>query len=424
MKKSIFTVLSCLCLLSNVSAQESTDKSIIDRLEKLEQENKTQSEAVKKLQKLKVSGYIQTQLQHGEKDASLKVGAGNGDKEKSFNRIGIRRGRIKFAYDEKLVSGVFQLDVTEKGVSFKDAYLNIKDPWIGSTALKAGIFDRPFGYEISYSSSRRESPERSMIFQTLFPDERDLGGMLTLQAPKTSPLNFLKLEAGLFAGNGIKQETDNRKDFIGHLSANKAVSRNFKIGAGISYYNGGVYQGTENVYKMKGSGFELNNNASNKGEFAKREYIGFDAQLSLTSPLGLTQLRGEYLFGTQPGTESSSKSPNASSLPTNDTYIRNFGGGYAMLVQDLGTLPVSAVVKYDWYDPNTKASGNEIGLNHTAKGDISYNTLGLGVLWQANSNIRLQAYYELVTNEKTENLSGFSDNRKDNVLTMRLQYKF
>ena len=424
MKKSIFTVVSCLCLLSNVFAQEPTDKVVMDRLEKLEQENKIQSEVVKSLQKLKVSGYVQTQFQYGEEDASLKVGSANEDKENPFNRIGIRRGRIKFAYDEKLISGVFQLDITEKGVSFKDAFLSIKDPWIGSTSLKTGVFDRPFGYEISYSSSRRESPERSMVFQTLFPDERDLGGMLTLQAPKTSPLNFLRLEAGLFAGNGIKQETDNRKDFIGHLSADKTVSRNIKIGGGVSYYNGGVYQGTENVYEMKGSGFELNSNASNTGKFAKREYIGFDAQLSLTSPLGLTQLRGEYLFGTQPGTESNSKSPNASSLPTNDTYIRNFGGGYAMLVQDLGTSPVSAVVKYDWYDPNTKVSDNEIGLKHTGKGDIAYNTLGLGVLWQANSNICLQAYYELVTNEKTENLSGYSDNLKDNVFTMRLQYKF
>jgi phosphate-selective porin len=410
MKKSIFTVLSCLCLLSNVSAQEPTDKVM--------------SEAVKKLQKLKISGYVQTQFQYGEKDASLKVGSGNEDKENSFNRIGIRRGRIKFACDEQLVSGVFQLDITEKGVGFKDAYLSIKDPWIGSIALKAGIFDRPFGYEISYSSSRRESPERSMVFQTLFPDERDLGGMLTLQAPETSPLNFLKLEAGLFAGNGIRQETDNRKDFIGHLSADKTVSRHLKIGAGVSYYNGGVYQGTENVYEMTRSGFERNSNASNKGTFAKREYIGFDAQLSWTSPLGLTQLRGEYLFGVQPGTESGSKSPNASSLPTNDTYIRSFGGGYAMLVQDLGNSPVSAVIKYDGYDPNTKVSGNEIGRNHTAKGDMAYNTLGLGLLWQANSNIRLQACYELVTNEKTEHLSDYSDNRKDNTFTLRLQYKF
>ncbi|MDL2243500.1 hypothetical protein LJB84_01505 [Bacteroidales bacterium OttesenSCG-928-J19] len=383
MKKMTIGLAALLIATAGFAQDETTEAS---RVDVLEEKVELLNESVSKLTKLKVSGYVQTQFQYGEKDASLKVGTANEDKNESFNRIGIRRGRLKFAYEDKLLSGVFQLDITEKGVGFKDAYLNIKDPWIGTLGLKAGVFDRPFGYEISYSSSRRESPERAMIFQTLFPDERDLGGMFTLQAPKTSPLNFLKLEAGLFAGNGIKQETDNRKDFIGHLSANKTLGSDIKLGLGVSYYNGSVYQGTENVYTMNGKSFEVDTDPKNIGRFAKREYLGFDAQLNVVSLLGMTQLRGEYLFGTQPGTASGSKSPNASSLPTADTYIRDFGGGYVMLVQDLATLPVSAVVKYDWYDPNTKVSGNELGLNGTAKGDVSYSTLGLGLPLQLLSS--------------------------------------
>ena len=322
-----------------------------------------------------------------------------------------------------MASAVFQLDVTEKGVGFKDAYLNIKDPWINSMQLRAGIFDRPFGYEISYSSSRRESPERSTVFQTLFPDERDLGAMLVLQAPKSSPWSILKLEAGVFAGNGIKQETDSKKDFIGHLSGAKEWN-SISFGAGVSYYNGKVYQGTKNLYTMSGNGFVLNNHASNEGKFAKREYIGFDAQFAITSVIGKTQLRGEYLFGQQPGTDSNSKSPNASSLPDKDTYIRDFSGGYAMLVQDIGELPVSVVAKYDWYDPNTDVSKDEIGRNSTVKADISKNTFGVGALWNMNSAIRLTAYYEFNSNEKTANLAGFEKDIKDDVFTLRLQYKF
>lgn len=423
MKKKVFTVLSCLCLISNVFAQEQSGTDPIEKIEKLEQESKTQNEAIKRLQKLKVSGYIQAQFQWGQENASLKVGSANENPKKSFNRIGIRRGRIKFAYEEGIASGVFQLDITEKGVGLKDAYLSIKDPWLKSNSLKIGVFDRPFGYEISYSSSRRESPERSTIFQTLFPEERDLGVMLTLQAPKTSSLNFLKLEAGLFAGNGIKQETDSRKDFIGHLSADKSWN-NFHVSGGVSYYNGGVYQGTENVYKMDGNGFTLNNDSTNKGKFAKREYIGFDVQLGLKSILGTTQLRGEYLFGKQPGGSSDSKSPNASVLPTSNTYIRNFSGGYVMLVQDLGKLPLAVVLKYDWYDPNTKISKDDIGLNNTGKGDIAQSTFGFGMLWNINTSLRLQAYYEINKNEKTGNLAAYNNDRKDNVFTLRMQYKF
>ena len=421
--KSIVTVFGCLCLVTASFAQEVE----LTPIEVLEQKTLTIEESLKILQKFKVSGYVQTQYQWGEKDASLKVGNANSNPDESFSRFGIRRGRIKFTYDDGLASSVFQLDMNEKGVGIKDAYLGIKDPWFGTNILKAGLFDRTFGHEISYSSSRRESPERSTVFQTLFPEERDLGVALTLQADKTSPWNFLKLEAGLFAGNGIKQETDNRKDFIGHLSASQNIGSDAKWGLGASYYNGGVFQGNENVYKMDGNTFVLNNNTTNKGKFAKREYVGFDGQFSVMSALGLSQIRAEYLFGTQPASRGNSKSPNASALPTADTYIRNFSGGYVILVQDLGELPFSAVVKYDWYDPNTKVAGENVGLNGTGIADLAQNTLGLGMLWRVNNNIRLQAYYELNSNEKTDNIFPIvSDinNLKNDVFTMRLQYKF
>ena len=416
--KSILTVFCCLSLVTASLAQEVE----LTPMESLEQKTQVIEESLTVLQKFKVSGYIQTQYQWGEKDASLKIGNSNGNRDESFDRFGIRRGRIKFTYDDGIATGVFQLDMTEKGVGIKDAYLGIKDPWAGTNVLKAGVFDRTFGNEISYSSSRRESPERSTIFQTLFPEERDLGAALTLQAAKTSPWNFLKLEAGLFTGNGIKQETDNRKDFIGHLSAARNVGSEAKWGLGVSYYNGSVFQGNENVYKMDGNAFILDNNPENKGKFAKREYVGFDGQFSIMSAIGLSQVRVEYLFGTQPATSSNSKSPNSSTPVITDTYIRNFSGGYIIIVQDLGQLPLSAVIKYDWYDPNTEVAKNEVGLKGTGSADLSQNTLGLGMLWRVNKNIRLQAYYELNNNEKTENLAV--NDIKSDVFTLRLQYKF
>lgn len=383
-------------------------------------ENKTDNV----LQKIKVSGYIQSQFKYIEKDANLNDVTPNENKEKSFNRIGIRRGRIKFVYEEGVASGVFQLDITEKGVGIKDAYLNLKDPWFGTNAFRTGVFNRPFGYEIGYSSSLRESPERSTIFQTLFPGERDLGGMFILQAPKTSPLSFLKLEAGLFAGNGIKQETDNRKDFIGHLFAKKQIHNNIDAGFGVSYYNGGVYQGSQNVYTMQDKGFVLNNDASHIGKFAKREYFGVDGQLNIIGPLGNIKLGGEYLWGTQPGSKLNSKSPNVSILSSIDTYIRNFNGGYVIVVQDINTSSFSIVLKFDWYNPNTEVAKNEIGKNGTGIGDIYYKTFGMGLLWSVTNSLRLQTYYEFVNNEKSENLSSHYEKLKDNVFTLRLQYKF
>lgn len=419
MKKSAITALCCLCLSGSGFAREQQSSSV----EQPEEKDKTQEPATGSKQKLNLSGYIQTQFQWGEEDASLKVGTKNENPGEPFSRIGIRRGRMKFAYDENYTSAVFQFDLTEKGVALRDAYLNVKDPWFKTGALTAGVFYRPFGNEIDYSSSRRESPERSAVFQTLFPEERDLGAMVSLQAPATSPLNFLKLKAGLFAGNGIKQETDSRKDFIGHLSASKNL-KNVQLEVGASYYNGGVYQGSENVYTMTGKGFIRNSAGSNKGKFAKREYTGFNGQFTLKSVIGLTQLRAEYLFGSQPGKDSDSKSPNASSLPAHDTYIRDFNGGYIIYVQHFGNSPFAAVLKYDWYDPNTGISGNDIGTNNTHEGDVAQNTFGFGMLWHINDGLRLQAYYEMNNNEKTSNLAAYANDRKDDIFTLRLQYKF
>ena len=419
--KKLIVLFCCLCLGMTGFAQQEIEETPI---EKLEQQTQSIADNVTKLKKFKISGYVQLQFQYGEKDASLKVGAANANPEKSFYRVGIRRGRIKFTYEEGIASGVFQLDITEKGVGVKDVYFTIKDPWLGIAMIKGGIFDRPFGYEISYSSSRRESPERSTIFQTLFPDERDLGASITLQAPKTSPWSILKLEAGMFAGNGIKLETDNRMDFIGHLSANKNINDNIHWDLGVSYYYGGVYQGTENVFSMQDKSFILSDEASNKGKFAKREYFGFDGQFNVISLLGMTQLKGEYLFGTQPGGKSNSKSPNASTLPNTDTYIRNFSGGYVIFVQDLGKLPLSVVFKYDWYNPNTKVAKNDVGLNGTGMGDLAQSTIGFGMLWRATNSIRLQAFYEINNNEKTENITKVIEGIKNDVFTFRVQYKF
>ncbi len=344
--KKYLTFACCLLTATTLFAQQDTltqteaqsDPELVQRITVLE-------DGLKELKNLSITGYIQTQFQYGEKDASLKVGGPNEDKTKDFNRLGIRRGRIKIAYTRGIGTGVFQVDLTEKGLGLKDAYLKLTEPWLNSLSTTIGVFDRPFGYEISYSSSLRESPERSTVFQTLFPEERDLGAKLTLQAPKTSPWSILKLDAGLFAGNGIKMETDSRKDFIGHIGVNNSIKDIIKWGAGVSYYNGGVYQGSKFIYRNNGNGFSVDSTQTNIGKYAKREYVGFDVEINIFSKIGLTKLSTEYLFGTQPGGQKDSKSPNASVLPTSDVYIRNFNGGYAMLVQDLGTLPVSAIVK-------------------------------------------------------------------------------
>ena len=387
--------------------------------------NKLQS-AVELMQRLKVTGYLQFQSQFT--DSLGNAFAGGAFPANTDKRFGVRRGRLKFAYNTLLTSFVAQFDMTEKGFATKDIYMVVRDPWTQTLSLTGGIFNRPFGYEIAYSSSARESPERARFTQSLFPGERDLGYMLTIQGPKTSSWNFLKIQGGFFAGNGVNPETDKKKDFIGQISISKSVmNERIKYGIGASYYNGGVYQPTVNLYNMSNGVYAKDASAVVIGKFAKRQYIGVDAQLAVHSAIGISTLRGEYITGKQP---SLAGSPNSFQvLPAADLYMRDVKGVYVYFVQGIAGTKHQFVVKYDIFDPNTAVSGNQIGLTAsgmmpTTAGDLKYTTLGLGWIYAYDSTLKLMAYYDMVTNETSKNLAGYSKNLKDNVFTLRLQCKF
>lgn len=427
-KRRIVWSLLAATTLSTAFAQEVAENTLAQDVEQLQSDNVI-------AKKLKISGYVQTQFQKAD-TAGIDSYAGGAFSSGVDNRISVRRGRVKFAYDNENTKAVMQFDITEKGLGIKDAYLSLTEPWLNTVSLTGGVFDRPFGYEISYSSSARETPERSRVFQTLFPGERDLGAKLTFQAPKTSNWNFLKLDLSLMDGNGTNVETDSYKDFIGHLSAVK-TSRNEKVkwGLGASYYQGGFASATEKSYVLTDVGGKqvFTPSAVKKGDRTKREYIGIDGQFSYDWALGMTQLRAEYLFGKQPGI--AEKSGSLTAAAKDDVFNRDFSGYYAYFIQNILESPLQAVVKYDVYDPNTAVSGNEIGMTAagavaTNAGDIKYATWGLGLNYFWNTNVKLMAYYDIVKNETSNllpaasTLKDLSKDRKDNVFTFRIQYKF
>lgn len=441
MKRTFFAILTIVTVsiitANKAKAQQSVNDSLISTLQADEENSKT---ALELISRLKITGYIQAQWQLAD-TAGINSFSGGNFAKTTDNRFAVRRGRIKFTYDYSFSKFVLQLDATEKGVSIKDAYIAILDPWANFVTLTAGVFDRPFGYEISYSSSSRETPERSRAFQSLFPGERDLGAKITLQPKKGTRYDFIKLDAGLFTGNGINSETDSRKDFIGHLSINKAnVAQTFKYGFGVSYYNGGVFQGTKYIYNpgtlSDGNyGFMVDSTTSNKNGYAKRQYLGVDAQASLQSAIGYTTVRAEYLTGKQPGSNLTNQSPNSGAALATDTYNRDFAAGYIYLIQNIGDTKNQLVVKYDWYDPNTKVSSDKITAKNGAvktyltANDIKFTTLGLGWNYMFNPQVKFTAYYEIVKNETAaiagvNSTNNYTKDLKDNVLTLRVQYKF
>ncbi len=398
-------------------------KGALDGLNESYLETKTTTDALKKI---KFSGYIQTQFQSIDLDGAASIAGGNFSAG-MHNRIMVRRGRLKAMYDNDITQYVLQIDATEKGLGLKDAFVMFKEPWLKTFGLKAGVFDRPFGFEISYSSSSRETPERSRVFQTLFPGERDLGISLEYSPymPFESFLGYFNFKGGFFAGNGVNIEVDNTKDFIGRLGFQLPFyDENLAIDGGLSLYKGSVKLAAGK------STFTVNNatlaSADTKELYTDRSYTGIDMQIYYSLPLlGNFSLRGEYISGKQPG-GSSSASGSPTTLLTGDIYLRNFAGYYINYVQNLGEKN-QFVLKYDVYDPNTDVSGDQIGALAAAKlgtGDLKYTTLGLGLVHYWDDNVKFTFYYDSVSNETTKFVKGFESDLKDNVFTFRIQYKF
>jgi phosphate-selective porin len=409
-----------LALMISVKSFSKTNQSIVSD-DSLQISSKEELESSKMMNKVEIGGYIQPQFQIVESKGAPTISGGNFEANTN-NRVMLRRGRLSAAFNTKNVEYNIQIDATEEGVELDEVFMIISLPFLKQVSVTTGIFDRPFGFEIGYSSSKVESAERSRIFKKIIPDEKDLGVMMTLQPGGLTFLNNFTLDAGVFNGTGPNnRDFDNRKDLIGHLYYHKSTfSDHLKLQLGVSFLDGGFDNQFTNHYVWN-NGFNLASN--NLLDKAVRKFKGIDTEIATKWALGTTQLRGEYVFGQQSGTLSSDITPSIA--PTEAAVTRDFTGGYFLFLHNFAKNKLQLVAKYDWMDPNVKISGNNIGnLSNTGVADLKYSTVGLGMNYYVNTNIKLLAYYEFIANESSANVSGYTADIKDNLFTLRLQYKF
>jgi hypothetical protein len=426
----LFFVVFIVLFTRDVQAQ-----FLVDMIDTTVTEEKGLWAIYRKSDHLQISGYIQPQFQVAQSKGAKNYSGGDFS-EHSDNRFMFRRARIRFDYAHYNESGlpqaqvVFQFDGTERGVVIRDFWGRIYENKWQLFSATTGMFARPFGYEVNYSSGDRETPERGRMSQILMKTERDLGVMATFEPrKKNNPLRLIKFDVGVFNGQGLAapEEFDSYKDIISRLSLKPlAISKKVSISAGASLLQGGLVQNSRYIYKLMekdgGKSFSVDSSINNIGRKAPRKYRGLDAQLSIKNNFGNTTLRAEYWWGTQTGYAAESNTPAA--VTNQPFYIRNFDGAFFYLVQDIVSENHQVIVKYDFYDPNRKIQGDQIGVNATFNpGDIRYNTLGFGYLYRFNDHLKSVMWYDVVRNEHTA-LEGYTTDIKDNVLTLRVQYEF
>lgn len=387
---------------------------------------------------LRFSGYIQPQFQIAGSEG-IRSFEGGDFSQRVSNRFMLRRSRVRIDYirfnksNDPGVQFVFQFDTNERGFTIRDVWGRIFENKFHLFSFTTGMFARPFGYEVNLSSSDRETPERGRMSQTLMKSERDLGAMVSFDVRKEEhALKYLKVDAGIFNGQGINAtgEFDNAKDFIGRVSLKPfKVNKKLTISAGASILYGGLENNTAYYYttqeQLGVTKVVVDSSLNIIGALAPRRYYGADIQWKLKTKVGFTEIRGEFLAGQQTGTAISTETPTALLNGNAGFYNRNFNGAYFYFLHNIFSSNHQLVLKYDWYDPNTKTKGNQIGVQGTGftGADVNYQTLGLGYLYHITPNVKWLLYYARVRNEKTL-LTGFTEDIKDDVFTCRLQFRF
>ncbi len=396
---------------------------------------------IKRFENLRISGYMQPQFQVAQADGAQSFEGGN-FAQFSRSRFMLRRARVKIDYlltsKDRFPKALFtfQVDATERGVVLKDMFIRVYETKKNFLSMTAGFFARPFGFEVNLGSSYRESPERGRMSQTLMPGERDLGVMVAFEPQeKSHKLYHCKLDAGFFNGQGQSGTTDfdSHKDFISRLTIKPYAINRMEIGGGLSLLLGGWKNGTKYVYSsgLDANGdhvFIVDSSIGNLGRSSPRHYYGADVQVKFKHRWGDTELRGEYWCGTQPGTANSTTNPgsipNANGIPV-PTYVRHFDGAFFYFLQNIINDKHQLLLKYDWYDPNTRVKRADIGKTATnlTSADIRYSSFNVGYTYYINPQTKIIFCYAFVKNETT-NLPGFTADQKDDVFTCRLQFRF
>lgn len=397
----------------------------------------------KKFGSVTFSGYMQPQFQYAESKGAPAEFQGGNFGDGTNNRFRLRRGRLRADYsllnddDTPSTYFVFQFDGTEQGVNVRDFWGRYYEHNWQLFYVTAGLFGRPFGNELQLSSSNREAPERGRMSQILMKTERDLGVMLTLNPrKKTAKLKNLQFDLAVFNGQGLSgpQEFDNSKDFVLRLSHKSYTFKQIPIAisGGISALLGGLNHQVPVKYQVKqingNWAMQKDSSANILHQVAPRKYYGADIQLSTRKQKWKSDLRAEFITGLQTGSSTTSNTPTAIPVDKNSNklpyYTRNFNGAYFTFVQNLNGPDNQLILKYDWYDPNTKIKGQEIqASNGFSAADIRFDTFGFGFLHHFNAHLKAVIYYDYIRNERTK-LSNYENDVKDNILTIRTQFYF
>jgi phosphate-selective porin len=408
MKKFLALVFFAICSLYGFSQEQEVDslKEVIEsqegRITALDERVLINETDLGKLNKIKVSGYVQAQWERYGADLERSNGYNN--------TFFIRRARIKFTYEAlDGVKFVLQPDFSTGNLALKDAYAVLNIPKLRSWTIWAGQMNRP-NYEVEYSSSQREVLERSRIIRTIYPGEREIGVKLEYIGIKV-PLKFqLMAMNGNFTGTQAK-DVDSYKDIMARLVYSiKLPSAGIGIDLGPNIYHGANLSKNNKYFKNSDGTID---SLKSVWKYLDKNWVGGEIQV-FADVLGGMAVKGEYIAGKNSTPSTVAANATVTQMKSSPSMYNNFSGYYIYFIKNIGSKN-QFVAKYDYYDPNTKLEGDDSGNS------VYYKTWTLAWQYYLNDFIRISLNYEMPKNEI--NATNPAD-KKDNTLGVRIQAKF
>ncbi len=410
---ALWSLALATLLISHSGARaDSTSDSLAASIAKTDERFSGVSDTLKSLgsdiadlKKIKFSGFVQARYEYNDSSQTGITGGYDPTKNLNANNFYIRRSRVKFMVEPGKTSRyVFQLDASKNTVTLKDAYVDLmKTKKNNAFTLTVGQFNIPFGYEIGYSDTKNDFPERSQAEGVLFNGERDRGMNLTWVAPR-----ILQFNVGLLQGYGIQ---DSKFTWFSPTKLKHVVARaKAKLGMidiGVSAYHGTTLFPGSAAVPGSSAWYDANHNgvidsgevsttdpkAAVASQIHDKNRVGSDAQLYLNLlPIGSTGFRAEYYGARDKGI--------------------NERGCYLWISQSIYRKWAGAV-RYDYWDPNTSS---------TSQNDATA-ILSLAAHYFWDNNVRLTAAYDIVRPLEGNSIFSTRPNyRKTNRFTMQFQF--
>lgn len=379
----------------------------------------------------KVTGYVQAQYEgHQDSEDQLQQGGALLNQ----NRFLLRRTRLKVSRDWKYGGAMIELDAnTVRGpaIGLQHAEVSLAYRNRDSTPLvqfTMGLFDNPFGREVTESPRERPFMERSFASRAFFPAEPDLGLRISGQAA------WFRYSVAVVNGQPlgdrtgfILQDPNSHKDVLGRVGVDVHPVEPVRVIAGASVLNGkGFHPGSDATKSTLGWRDNISEDgvvqvpeivgvpglAQQSSKNFERWLLGVDLGCQVTSKFGTTHVYGEFSLGSNMDRNVFIADPTTSGFDAREL------GYYLSAYQEFNWGGIAGF-RFDQYNPNSDFIDSRFGKSVPQTETVTTYSPLIG--FQIQHKSRLVAEYDIVRDSMARDALGVPTDKKNNFWTIRLQ---